>query len=112
MLAAAAVVLAGVTGSLVMAVATALAAAERVRGAADLVAVSAAAEYASGSDACLAAARIATANRVELRECSVVGDELDFAVTVVVGMPADGRPGLLPADFASRAHAGWLVTGG
>ena len=100
------ILVAGVALAVVVAVSTGLAAAHRVRAAADLVAVSAAAELADGGQACRIAARIAAANAVVLRECEVRGDLVDFAVTVVVAQ----RPwaGWLP-ELTARAHAGRVV---
>ncbi len=102
------VVLLAVTGFVVVGVGSGLAGAQRVREAADLVALSAAAAYADGKDACAAATRIAAANQVELRGCETAGDLLDFVVTVTVAAPADSLPGRL--GFTTRSHAGWVVS--
>ena len=102
------VVLFGVVAAVVVLVGSGLAAAQRVRQAADLVAVSAAAASADGGDACAAAARIAAANQVELRGCEAAGDLLDFAVTVTVAAPADSLPGRL--GFVTRSYAGWVLS--
>ena len=106
LLVAIAILVAGVALAAVVAVATGLAAAHRVRSAADLVALSAAAELAGGGPACRTAARIAVANQVVLRECAVRGDLVDFAVTVVVARPAS--TGWVP-ELIARAHAGRVV---
>lgn len=107
MLVVAAVLLIALAGTVVMLVGGTLAAVERVRGAADLVAVSAAAAQADGGDACVAASRIATANQVELRNCRTAGDLLDFVVTVTVAAPAGSLPDRF--GYTARSHAGWVV---
>ena len=53
-------------------------------GAADLVALSAAATYRDGGDACATAKAAASENRVELTDCTVAGDAIDYAVAVTV----------------------------
>ena len=73
---------------------------------ADLVAISAAAQYAAAADPCQAARRIAVDNDVSLTECTVAGDAWDFVVSVTVETPA-GLPGL-PRTVAVTAHAGRL----
>lgn len=108
LLVAAAVLVIAVATSVVVLAGSALLGVQRVRAAADLVAVSAAAAQADGGDPCAAAARVAVANQVELRECVVAGDLLDFAVTVTVAAPADSLPGRW--GFTSRSHAGWMVS--
>ena len=102
------VVLLAVAGVVAVGVGSGLAGVQRVREAADLVALSAAAANADGRDACAAAARIAAANQVELRGCETAGDLLDFVVTVTVAAPADSLPGRL--GFTTRSHAGWVVS--
>ena len=106
LLVAAAVLLAGVVIAAVVVVVAFLAASHRVRAAADLVAVSAAAEYGVGGPACRTAARIATANQVVLRGCVLRGDLVDFAVTVEVTGPAPAA--WLPEPTAT-SHAGRVV---
>lgn len=83
-----------------------LMAAERARGAADLVALSAATVYESGRDPCLAARDAARANGVVLDSCEVTGDSLDLVVTATVRVSV-GVPGL-PADVTATSYAGWL----
>lgn len=107
----AALLLAGIAVAVVLVLATAIAGWQRVRGAADLVALSAAVAYADGGNACRAAADIAAENQVELRRCVLAGDLLDFAVTVEVGVAADPDT-LLPTDLVATSHAGALTTGG
>lgn len=103
-----AVVLLGVGGAIALLVGGALAAVQQLQSAADLVALSAAAAQADGEDACAAARPIAQANRVELRQCQVAGDLLDFVVTVTVAAEPDSLPGRL--GFTTRSHAGWVVS--
>lgn len=100
------VVVLGVMAAVVVLLGAGVAGIQQTQSAADLVAVSAAAAEAAGEDACAAAARIAAANQVELRDCATAGDLLDFVVTVTVAPP----PGSLPAGlgFTTRSHAGWV----
>lgn len=87
-------------------VATFLAAADRARGAADLVALSAAAEQARAGNGCRTAGRLAELNGVELIRCAGRGDSLDFVVSVTVRQPvALGLP-LLPDGLVATSHAG------
>ena len=85
-------------------------AAHAARGAADLVALSAAAEQSRGGRACAVAGRIAQANRVRLVECRVRGDSLDFVVSVTLARPVAGLP-LLPDQVLGTARAGRLGLG-
>ncbi|MCW5951799.1 MAG: flp pilus-assembly TadE/G-like family protein [Propionibacteriaceae bacterium] len=101
-----AVVLLAVVASVLLLFGTALTGIQRVRSAADLVAISAASAQAVGEDPCAAALRIATANQVELRECRAAGDLLDFVVTVTIAAAPDSLPGRF--GFTARSHAGWV----
>ncbi len=101
-------VLLAVAASILLLAGAALAGIQQVRSAADLVALSAAAAQAGGAEPCAAADQFAVANQVELRECRVAGDLLDFVVTVTVAAPPDSLPGRL--GFTTRSHAGWLVS--
>lgn len=85
-----------------------LVAADRARGAADLVAVSAAAEQAGLGEGCRVATRIAQLNGVELVRCIVAGDSLDFVVSATVRQPVRVRLPLLPDGVLATAHAGRL----
>lgn len=78
--------------------------------AADLSALSAAAAYVRGRDACAAARGVARANQVGLTACRVSGDSLDFVVEVTVVRQLRAPPGL-PASVAARAEAGRLAGG-
>lgn len=108
-------VLAAGTVVLLMAVAAALlviggylVAADHARGAADLVAISAAAKVAQRDDGCRAAAEIAHRNGVSLARCTVRGDSLDFVVSVTVRQPVRVRLPLLPDAVPATSHAGRL----
>jgi secretion/DNA translocation related TadE-like protein len=85
-----------------------LVAAARARGAADLVALSAAARVAQWGDGCRTAADLARRNGVTLVRCAVRGDSLDFVVSVTVRQPAGLRPPLLPDGVLVTSHAGRL----
>jgi secretion/DNA translocation related TadE-like protein len=99
-------VLAVVAGG-VLVVAGYIAAVHHARSAADMVALSGAAQQARGDGACRAAARIATANSVRLVGCQVRGDSFDFVVSVTVEQMVRA-PALLPQSVAAGAHAGRL----
>lgn len=101
-----AVVVLAVAAAVLVLAGAALAAIQRVRSAADLVALSAASAQADGEDPCAAAFRIAVANEVELHDCQAAGDWLDFAVTVTVAAPSDSLSGRF--GFTTRSHAGWV----
>jgi len=88
-----------------------LAAQNDARGAADLVALSAAAERVRGTDACLAAKATASANRVSVVSCRVVGDSLDFVVSVTVARTVDFDVAVLPRRVLASAKAGRLGLG-
>lgn len=76
-------------------------------GAADLVALSAAAGYRSGGDACAEARAAAQLNDVELSACTVAGDALDYAVSVTVRRHGELLPGL-PVELTATSVAGHL----
>lgn len=75
--------------------------------AADLSALSGAAAFASGQDPCPAARRIAASNGVELHQCRVIGDLLDFVVTVEVQRRVTLVFGMEPT-VSSESRAGRL----
>ncbi|HAM45517.1 MAG TPA: hypothetical protein DCM67_10930 [Propionibacteriaceae bacterium] len=75
--------------------------------AADLSALSGAAAFAAGQDPCPAARRIAASNGVEVRQCRVIGDLLDFVVTVEVQRRVTLVLGVEPT-VRSEARAGRL----
>lgn len=103
----AALVIAGVAALVVLA-GTARAVGERVRGAADLAALAGARAQGENADACAAARSSAALNQTEVTACRVVGDEVEFVVTVEVRGALRAVGG--EHWFAARANAG-MVTG-
>lgn len=79
--------------------------------AADLAALSGAAEHTKGQDSCAAARRIAAQNGAALATCKVSGDGLDFVVSVTVERELRLPLGLSPTVRAS-AEAGRLEPAG
>lgn len=109
MIAAAGVLVATVVAAAIILGCAAMLAAHRVRSAADLVAVSAAAEKARGGNACQTARQLASSNGVSVRECLISGDDLDFVISVTVALPfAHPVPGV-PRAIEATAHAGRLT---
>nr|WP_294691788.1 Rv3654c family TadE-like protein [uncultured Friedmanniella sp.] len=106
------VLLAGVLGVVVVLTGMALLVAgyevaqHRVRGAADLVAVSAATAYAQGRDPCDQAERTAADNGSTVLSCSTVGDLVAYVVSVRVAFPVRHRVSGLPTRVVAEAHAG------
>ena len=78
----------------------------RVRGAADLAAVSAATAYAEGRDACDQAERTAADNGSRLLSCSTAGDLVSYVVSVRVASSVRHRMPGLPDRIVAEAHAG------
>ena len=78
----------------------------RARAAADLSALSGAAAYQDGREACAQATRSARQNGARLDHCDVVGDAIDFVVTVRVSVLARTRIPHLPQAVTAQAHAG------
>jgi secretion/DNA translocation related TadE-like protein len=78
----------------------------RARLAADLAALSGAAAYVRGQDACDEAREIARRNGAKLISCTRVGDDLDFVVTVRTAVPAPSRLPGLPQTVEAEAYAG------
>ena len=102
----------GVMGALslfglgVMCMATYLAAVHHVRGAADLAALSGAVAVQAGEDGCAASRRVARANETSLLTCDLIGDAVDFVISVkVVGTVRLNVLGL-PTKVIGLAHAG------
>jgi secretion/DNA translocation related TadE-like protein len=108
----ASILMAGLMGVLVLLTSVALLVAgyetaqHRARGAADLSAVSGAAAFASGRDACDEAGRTARDNGASLLSCSTAGDFVDYVVSVRVSVPVHARIRGLPDRVVSGAHAG------
>ena len=78
----------------------------QARSAADLAALSGAAAYARGEDACDQARRTARQNGASTERCNRVGDEVDFVVTVRVVVEVRVRSPGLPRQVEAVAHAG------
>jgi secretion/DNA translocation related TadE-like protein len=78
----------------------------RARAAADLSALSGAAAYQDGREACAQATRTARQNGARLDHCDVVGDAIDFVVTVRVSVLARTKIHHLPPAVTAQAHAG------
>ena len=87
-----------------------LAAQQAAAGAADLSALSGAAAYLRGQEACAAADRVARANGVSLKSCTVAGDSVDVVVTTTVVKQLRAPPGL-PGTVTASAEAGRLSGG-
>jgi secretion/DNA translocation related TadE-like protein len=78
----------------------------RARSAADLAALSGAAAYARGADACDHARQSARRNGAQVTRCDRVGDPVDFVVTVRVVVEVRVRSPGLPRRVEGEAHAG------
>jgi secretion/DNA translocation related TadE-like protein len=78
----------------------------QARSAADLAALSGAAAYSRGEDACDQARRVARQNGAKVVNCTQVGDEIDFVVTVRTAVPIHTRLPGLPRIVEAEAHAG------
>jgi secretion/DNA translocation related TadE-like protein len=78
----------------------------RARAAADLAALSGAVAHASGDDACAQARRIAPQNGARVTSCTLVGDDIDFVVTVRTAVSVRSRLPGLPRTVEAEAHAG------
>lgn len=104
---AAVVLVAALLTGLLAVIAGYLAALDRARGAADLVAVSAAIAQDQGRPGCQAAKEIAARNAVRLITCRIDGDSIDFVASVKVALKVAG-PRQLSAEVVAKAHAGKL----
>jgi secretion/DNA translocation related TadE-like protein len=93
-------------GSAAIVIAGYLEAHHRARAAADLAALSGAAAYQQGHDPCAQAKRTARGNRATARHCDQVGDQIDFVVTVRVGVVIPLRIPGLPRTAEAVAYAG------
>jgi secretion/DNA translocation related TadE-like protein len=78
----------------------------RARAAADLGALSAAAAFQQGRDACAQATLTAKQHGAQVERCDVVGDAIDFVVTVRVSLATRTRIPQLPKTVTAEAHAG------
>ena len=78
----------------------------RARAAADLGALSEAAAFQQGRDACAQATLTAQQHGAQVERCDVVGDAVDFVVTVRVSLATRTRIPQLPKAVTAEAHAG------
>ena len=78
----------------------------RARSAADLGALSGAAAFQQGRDPCAQAAQTARRNGARVDHCDLVGDAVDFVVTVRVSVLPRTRIPQLPNAVTAEAHAG------
>jgi len=78
----------------------------RARAAADLAAVSGAAAFAEGRDACGQARRTADDNGAAVLSCSTAGDPVEYVVSVRVALGVRSRVPGLPDRVVGEAHAG------
>lgn len=83
-----------------------LAAAHRVRSAADLAALSGATAETRGEDGCAAARVAARSNGAEVTRCEQAGDDLDFVLTVRVERSVPILVPGLPGHVWAVAYAG------
>jgi secretion/DNA translocation related TadE-like protein len=83
-----------------------LVAGHRARSAADLAALSGAAAFARGQDACSTARTNARSNGAKVMDCSQVGDVIDFVVSVQVEIAVDISVPGLPTSIGAVAYAG------
>jgi len=78
----------------------------RARAAADLSALSGAAAFRQGRDPCAQATQTARRNGARVDHCDLVGDAVDFVVTVRVSVLPRTRIPQLPKAVTAEAHAG------
>lgn len=78
----------------------------RAAAAADLAALAGAQAYGTGQDGCAAARRYAARNHQTLAACSVVGDRVDFVLSVRISASVPTRVPMLPRQITTTAHAG------
>jgi len=78
----------------------------RARAAADLSALSGAAAFQQGRDPCAQAGQTARRNGARVDHCDLVGDAVDFVVTVQVSVLPRTRIPQLPKAVTAEAHAG------
>ena len=78
----------------------------RARAAADLAAVSGAAAFLQGQDACTRAREAARDNGARVLQCNQVGDQIDYVVSVRVELDVPIRVRGLPRRVQGLASAG------
>lgn len=81
----------------------------RSRQVADLAALSAAHEFAEGGEACQAAESIAKTGNARMTDCTVIGDAIEYAITVDVAVPINPAIPGLPTQTKARASAGQIL---
>jgi secretion/DNA translocation related TadE-like protein len=96
--------------SAAMVVAGYLVAHHQARAAADLAALSGAAAYTRGANACDEARRISRQNGARVTSCKRVGDEIDFVVSVRTTVSVRTLLPGLPRVAEAEAHAGRVVS--
>ena len=85
-----------------------LLAVHRARSAADLAALSGAVAYSLGGDACSRSRATAATNAATVSDCSAVGDQVDFVVSVRVVVRISRTVPGLPDRISAQAYAGSL----
>ncbi|MBO0813402.1 MAG: hypothetical protein J2P23_15355 [Microlunatus sp.] len=87
-----------------------LVAGHRVAATADLAALAGAQAFGSGRDGCATAQDYAARNDQhhdqQLISCSIVGDRVDFVLSVRISVPVPTRVPMLPNKITASAHAG------
>lgn len=78
----------------------------RAAAAADLAALAGAQAYGTGKDGCGTARSFALRNDQQLAGCSVVGDRVDFVLSVRISAAVPTRVPMLPRRITATAHAG------
>ena len=93
-------------GAMAMLVAGYVVGYHRARAAADLAALSGAAAFSVGGDACAEARRTAKLNGARVARCGQVGDHIDFVVTVRAVVDVRSLLPGLPKEVEAEAYAG------
>jgi secretion/DNA translocation related TadE-like protein len=93
-------------GAMAMLVAGYVVGYSRARAAADLAALSGAAAFTIGGDACAQARRTARLNGARVTGCGHVGDAIDFVVTVRAVVDVRSLMPGLPKEVEAEAYAG------
>lgn len=83
----------------------------RLQGAADLAALAGADARVHNRDACDAARQLAGAGGARVVRCEVVGDEVEFVVTVTLEAPASVWPVGALGAVRAHANAGVVISG-
>ena len=88
-----------------------LVAGRRARAAADLAALSGAVAVSRGGDGCAAARANARRNNASVIACDVVGDQIDFVVTVTAEVEVVAMMRGLPTRVRALAYGGPVTNG-